>query len=144
MINYARHDEEFYGIFKLVNGEEVLGKAVATEDNGETLVFLQDPVSVHAVTKEIGETKVVRGVGFAKWMQMSDKDFFILREKDIITVASMSKEIVLMYEAYILGEDMTSKKMTKNQTDIKQTAGYLGKINEARALFERIYKENKS
>ena len=58
MINYARHDEEFYGIFKLVNGEEVLGKAVATEDNGETLVFLQDPVSVHAVTKEIGETKV--------------------------------------------------------------------------------------
>ena len=77
-------------------------------------------------------------------MQMSDEDFFILREKDIITVASMSKEIVLMYEAYILGEDMSSKKMTKNQTDIKQTAGYLGKINEARALFERIYKENKS
>ena len=28
MINYAKHDEEFYGIFKLVSGEEVLGKAV--------------------------------------------------------------------------------------------------------------------
>ena len=34
MINYARHDEEFYGVFKLLHGEEVLGKAVLTEDNG--------------------------------------------------------------------------------------------------------------
>lgn len=140
MINYAKHDEEFYGIFKLVNGEEVLGKAVATEDEGETLVFIQDPVSVHAVTKEIGDTKVVRGIGFAKWMQMSDEEFFILREKDIITVASMSREVVMMYEAYILGDEVASKKMSQNQADIKQTAGYLGKINEARALFEKLFK----
>ncbi len=77
-------------------------------------------------------------------MQMSGEDVFSLREKDIIMVTEMIKEIVLMYEAYILSEDMTSKKMTKNHTDIKQTAGYLGKINEARALFDRIYKENKS
>ena len=51
MINYARHDEEFYGIFKLVNGEEVLGKAVLTEDNGETLVFIQNPVCTQIITK---------------------------------------------------------------------------------------------
>ena len=32
MINYAKHDEEFHGIFKLVSGEEILAKAVMTED----------------------------------------------------------------------------------------------------------------
>jgi len=53
MINYAKHDEEFYGIFKLVSGEEVLGKAVITDDNEETLVFIQDPVAVQMVTKEL-------------------------------------------------------------------------------------------
>ena len=52
-INYAKHDEEFYGVFKLLSGEEVLGKAVLTDDNGETLVFLQDPVCVHIVEKRI-------------------------------------------------------------------------------------------
>ena len=26
--NYAKHEEEFYGVFKLVNGEEILGKAM--------------------------------------------------------------------------------------------------------------------
>ena len=64
MINYARHDEEFYGIFKLLNGEEVLGKAVLTEDDGESLVFIQEPVSVHIITKEIDEGKMARGIGF--------------------------------------------------------------------------------
>ena len=99
-----------------------------TEDHGESLVFLQDPV-VHAVTKEVGEHKVVRGMGFTRWMQMSDEDFFILREKDILTVASMSRDITLMYEAYILGEDIANRKMTQSQSE-HQTAGYLGKINE--------------
>ena len=91
-------------------------------------------------TKELdSEHKVVRGMGFTRWMQMSDEDFFILREKDILTVASMSRDVTLMYEAYILGEDIANRKMTQNQADIKKTAGYLGKINEARALFEKLY-----
>ena len=66
MINYAKHDEEFYGIFKLVSGEEVLGKAVITDDNEETLVFIQDPVAVQMITRESpDESKVVRGNGFS-------------------------------------------------------------------------------
>ena len=47
MINYAKHDEEFHGIFKLVSGEEILAKAVLTEDKGESLIFISDPVSVY-------------------------------------------------------------------------------------------------
>ncbi len=48
MINYARHDEEFHGIFKLLNGEEILAKAVITEEDWHILRdhiqynFLQD------------------------------------------------------------------------------------------------------
>ena len=30
MISYAKHEEEFYGVLKLINGEEVLGKAEHT------------------------------------------------------------------------------------------------------------------
>ena len=37
-------------------------------------------------------------------------------------------------------DEVVSKKMSQNQADIKQTAGYLGKINEARALFEKLFK----
>ena len=131
MINYARHDEEFHGIFKLSNGEEILAKAVITEDEGESLVFIQDPVRVESVTKQVDEDKMVRGMGFARWMQMSDEEFFILREKDIVTVASMSKEITVMYEAFILGEDISNKKISRSQTNVKDAAGYVGKIIKA-------------
>ena len=45
-INYAKHDDEFHGVFKLVSGEEVLAKAVLTNQDNETLCFLQDPVCI--------------------------------------------------------------------------------------------------
>ena len=53
MINFAKHDEEFHGIFKLVSGEEILAKAVLTDDDGETLCFISDPVMIQTITKEI-------------------------------------------------------------------------------------------
>ena len=141
MINYAKHDEEFYGIFKLVSGEEVLGKeAVITDDENETLVFIQDPVAVQVITKEIDEQKVARGMGFAPWMQMSDEDFFIIREKDIIAVASMKKEMIIPHEAYLLGEGGMDKKKKETHLKLDPSMGYLGSIDNARSLFEKIYR----
>ena len=138
MINYARHDEEFYGIFKLINGEEVLGKAVLTEDNGETLVFIQNPVCTQIITKETEEGRTVRGIGFAKWMQFSDEDFFILREKDILLVSSMSKEVIFLYESFNLDED--DGKKSDSQMELEPEMGYLGNVSAARHLLEECYK----
>ena len=113
MINYAKHDEEFYGIFKLVSGEEIISKAIISEDEGESLVFLSDPVTIEFFTKEIDDGKIAKGMGFSHWMQMSDEDFFILREKDIVSLASLSKEYIFMYEAYINGENVVKRQDAK-------------------------------
>ena len=40
---------------------------------------------------------------------MSDEEFFIIREKDIVSLESMSKETIFMYEAYVNGEEMPEK-----------------------------------
>tara|TARA_B100002019_G_scaffold290581_1_gene308570 strand:+ start:715 stop:1149 length:435 start_codon:yes stop_codon:yes gene_type:complete len=141
MINYAKHDEEFYGIFKLLNGEEILGKSVLTEDNGETLVFIQNPVAIQLITKEIDDTKVARGMGFTKWQQLSDDDFFILREKDIITVSTMSKEIAFMYESFI-SEDTVEDIREERKAQASDMDGYLGTVNDARKYLEQLYKKN--
>ena len=138
MINYARHDEEFYGVFKLVSGDEVLGKAVLTEDNGQTLVFIQEPVCTQIITKELDDGRTVRGIGFAKWMQFSNEDFFILTEKDIITVTSMSKEVTIMYEAYIMSED--EDRRDEKKIELQEEMGYLGKIDQARKNLENIFR----
>ena len=141
MISYAKHEEEFYGVFKLVSGEEVLGKAVLTEDNGETLSFIQNPVCTLVVNKETEDGRQVRGVGFAKWMQFSDEDFYILREKDVLTVSSMSKEVTFMYEAFIQSENNGKPpKKDRSKIDPKPQMGYLGKIDAARNMFEKLFK----
>jgi len=138
MINYARHDEEFYGIFKLNNGEEVVGKAILTEDNGETLAFVQDPVVIETFTKELDDGKVARGMGFSHWMQMSDEEFFILRERDIVSLASLSPEYALMYEAYIAGEEI--QKPDTKKVSLDSEMGHKGNVTDARKLLEKIFK----
>ena len=141
MISYATHEEEFYGVFKLVSGEEVLGKAVLTEDNGETLCFVQNPVSTVVMNNKDHEGRNVRGVGFAKWMQFSDEDFYIIREKDVLTVSSMSKEITFMYEAFVQSENKGKPPKKDNlKIDPKPGMGYLGKIDDYRKIFEKLFK----
>ena len=141
MISYAKHEEEFYGVFKLVSGEEVLGKAVLTEDSGETLCFIQNPVCTLVVNKETEDGRQVRGVGFAKWMQFSDEDYYIIREKDVLTVSSMNKEVTFMYEAFVQSENKGKPpKKDHSKIDPEPQMGYLGKIDEARNLFEKLFK----
>jgi hypothetical protein len=150
MINYAKHDEDFYGVIKLTNGEEILAKTVLTEDEGETLVFISSPVLIQHVMKDLPDGKTIKAMGFATWMQMSDEEFFILREKDIITIASMSKEVIFMYETFINnGEEFDPDKFESQELkdsnlhiEPDSKMGYLGKVEEARKLFEEIYKSS--
>ncbi|ABA47113.1 gp143 [Synechococcus phage syn9] len=139
MINYAKHDEEFYGIFKLNNGEEVVGKAVLTDDQGETLVFISNPVVIETYTRELDSGKISRGMGFSHWMQMSDEEFFILREKDIIALGTLQPEYVIMYEAYIRGDEI-EKKTGKKEVALDPNMGHLGNINKTRSLLEKLFK----
>ena len=143
-INYAKHEEEFYGVFKLTSGEEILGKAVITQDGDESLVFLQQPVSVHVIEKSMSQdgNKMARGIGFAKWQQLSDEDFYIIREKDILTVSSMTKECMFMYETYINGDDGTVQKKSSLEMNVDEhkSLGHRGKIDDARQKCEDIFK----
>ena len=53
-ISYIKHDEEFFGIAKLTNGEELLAKMLVFEDSetqdgsGDDLLFVSEPAKVHA------------------------------------------------------------------------------------------------
>ena len=80
-------------------------------------------------------------MGFSKWIPMSDEEFFILREKDIMTMATMSKPVKLMYDAYIIGEDAHGKQMKERQVPPSIAEGYLGNTKDIRALLEKLYKK---
>ena len=120
----------------------MLAKAVITKDHQESLVFLQDPLCVEIVTNPISETKVARGMGFIKWQQLSDEDFYVIREKDIICVSTMSKQIKLLYQAFVMAEGGEPKhsKSSGYRIDPDKTMGLIGDIDDYRTMFEKIYK----
>jgi hypothetical protein len=142
MINYIRHDEEFYFIAKLVSGEEIVGQGFAVEDNGLTQIFVTDPVEIQIVTRTAGKA-TVKGVAMNKWMQFSNEDFFIINEKDIISIGGLSDEMIHMYKLFIkkTAEDQTVEDAIKeSEVELDENMGYLAKVEEARKRLERIYK----
>lgn len=142
MINYIRHDEEFYFLAKLVSGEQIIGQGFAIEDNNFTQIYVTDPVEIQVVTRNT-PTSTVKGVAMNKWMQFSNENFFILHEKDIMTIAGLSDEMLHMYKLFIKksSEDGSIEDAIKeNQVDLDNEMGYVSTVEEARKKLEKIYK----
>ena len=79
-------------------------------------------------------------MAFNKWMQLAEEEFYIIREKDIIAVASMNKDVMIMYNAFITGTEISEERRKQAEIAIKNQQGYIGNIEDARKLFEKIYK----
>ena len=52
----------------------------------------------------------------------------------------MSKETIIMYEAYINGDNVTKPDLKKVAP--QKEMGYLGSIDDARKIFEKLYKNS--
>jgi hypothetical protein len=146
MINYIRHDEEFYFLAKLVSGESIIGNGFAIEEGGSTQIYVTDPVEVQVVTRQLGDTnKGVKGVSMNKWMEFSDEDFFIINEKDIMSIAGLSQEMIYMYELFIKkspDKENIKDVIDEKKVDMDSEMGLKGRVNEVRKKLEDLYKKS--
>ena len=146
-LNYIKTDEEFYGIHKLVSGEEVIGRIIVTDENGTTLAFIQDPALVHSYDTA-AQGKPAVAVGLKRWMVFSDEDFYIVAEDKILTVAPLSTEATIMYQFFVKQELGPAKKKTNpmapdvisEPSELNYKQGYIGTVEEARKKLEDLFK----
>lgn len=144
MINYIRHDEEFYLTMKLVSGEQIIGKGFAIEEDGLTQLYVTDPIEVNMITKTTS-TSIIKGVSMNKWMEFSDEDFFIFNEKDIITVGGLNDEMIHMYNLFVRKSSIDGnldEKIKESQVNLDSDMGYVSTVDEARKKLESIFKIN--
>ena len=139
-LNYIKHDDEFLGTAKLLDGTEVLARMIVTTDvDGAELVFLSYPAKVHHTEKLI-EGKSAQIVGLKKWMVFSDEDFFIIPEKQILTIAPQSAEARMMYRMFVRqefeGEDIN---IDEHSVAVNGSMGLLGKVDAARQRLEDLF-----
>mgnify|MGYP001201717005 FL=1 len=141
MINYIRHDHEFYGVAKLSSGDEVMGVMIATKQDGQTLIFVEEPATPREAPVKKGD-EVGLAIGLVKWMMWSDEEFFILQEADIISVAPMSFPAQSMYKLWLRKEQGIDD--DKNwQVDVNKNMGLVGKVSEMRKKLEDQWKNQK-
>lgn len=143
MISYIKHDEEFYFLVKLITGEELAGKGFAVEEDGLTQLFVTDPIELKSITKTTNNS-VIKGIVMNKWMQFSDEDFFILNEKDIISIGGLSGEMVHMYNLFL---KKSSQRKTieddieEHKVELDNEMGYISSVEDARRRLEKIFKD---
>jgi hypothetical protein len=128
-------EEEFYGIIKLISGEEVFAKICPCEDDGDTLLMLDSPVTMETiVVRQLGMTTIK----VSPWIKMSDEDLFIIKMDKIITVTEVSdKDLIKMHIKYVKDKNRKS-----NKTKLSEKMGYLSSIADARISLEKLYKSN--
>ena len=141
MINYIRHDHEFYGVAKLSSGDEVMGVMMAMKQDGQTLIFVQDPATPREAPVRRGD-EVGLAIGLVKWMMSRDEKFFILQEADVISIAPMSFPAQSMYKHWLRREQGVDD--DKNwQVDVNKNMGLVGKVSEMRKKLEDQWKNQK-
>ena len=142
MINYIRHDHEFHGVAKLSYGEEVMGVMMAMKQDGQTLIFVQDPASPKEAPMKRGD-EVGLAIGLVKWMMWSDEEFFILQEGDIISIAPMSFAATAMYKLWLRKEQGIDDDANW-QVDVNKNMGLVGKVSEMRKKLEDQWRNQKN
>jgi hypothetical protein len=153
MLNYVRHDEEFHCSIKLMNGDEIVGRVIVSQDEetNKDIIYIEEPLLVQTFTKEIEGDRAVKGMGFTKWQNFSDEEFFIISEDAVLTIASLSKEMIFVYESYLAtqkaggnpGDEDTKQKVADQfKVDMGEVEGSLGKIAEARKRLEDLFKDS--
>ena len=143
-VNYIVHEQEFYGVMKLKSGETILGTMIATEEDsnpGKTMFYIQDPATPHNHTVE-KDGQMGMAVGLLKWMMFSNEEFYMVGEDDMVTVAPMAVDAVLMYKMWVRKE----KGANKDDVEIKinKSMGLIGNVSDTRAKLEDFWKRTNS
>ena len=129
--------EEFYAIIKLISGEEIFSLVSTDENDGETVVILQNPIIIKSFSHNGHSLLKVK-----PWVELSDEDIFVIRFDKILTITeSKNKKLIEVYHNYLEDNDDDSDVYnTSGKVVVSQKMGYVISVEEARKKLEKIFK----
>jgi len=136
--------EEFYSVIKLVTGEEIFALVSIDENDGDPVLIMQNPVTMKLTRTAKGSMLRVK-----PWMEIATDDFFIIKLDKVITITEVTDEnIIEFYNRYLEDEDDDSELLlpqnsSVNKSELTKGMGYIGSVEEARKILEKIYKDLK-
>jgi hypothetical protein len=126
-------EEDFYAVIKLVSGEEIFSIVCPSEEDGRTMLILNNPVTIEVIVmKNIG----MQGYKIDPWLKFADDDTFLLDMEKVLTISEVrDEETIDMYHKFLRKHE---NKNSKNPLTAEM--GYLSSVSEAREMLEKLYK----
>jgi hypothetical protein len=126
-------EEDFYAVIKLISGEEIFSIVCPSEEEGRTMLILNNPVVIEVVVmKQIG----MQGYKIDPWLKFADDDTFLLDMEKVLTISEVrDEETIEMYHKFLKQRE---NKNSKNS--LTPEMGYLSSVSEARKRFEKLYR----
>jgi hypothetical protein len=126
-------EEDFYAVIKLVSGEEIFSIVCPSEEEGRTMLILNNPVVIEVVVmKQIG----MQGYKIDPWLKFADDDTFLLDMEKVLTISEVrDEETIEMYHKFL-----RQKESKNSKNSLTPEMGYLSSVSEARKRFEKLYR----
>jgi len=130
--------EEFYGVIKLITGEEIFALiSVEENDHGNPVVLVQTPVVMKVLSHGAGQYVKIK-----PWLELADEDMYLIAYDRIITMSQVKdKQMIEFYTRY-LEEDGVDFEVD-GKVKINEQMGYISTVEKSRKLLEELYKLNK-
>ena len=130
-------EDDFYATLKLKSGEEIFAKVAASEEEGRTMLIINNPIIVSEIRGKSG----IVGYKVEPWLKTTKEDMFIMNLDNVMTLSeSTDMEMICMHQYFI----QDSKNEGKNNTKLNRRMGYVATVNAARAKLEEIYKDSQN
>ena len=131
-------EEEFYAIIKLISGEEIFSLVSIDENDGDSIVIMQSPVTMKSFNHHGTSLMKIK-----PWIELSTDDIFVIRYDRIITMTeTKDQRIIDVYNRYLSDEEddvnPLDNKLT-SKVNISEKMGYLNSVEESRKKLEDIF-----
>lgn len=129
--------DEFYGVIKLVTGEEIFALCSVDDNNGTPMVLVQSPVTMKVLSNGTGQYVKVK-----PWLELATEDIYLINYERIITMSEVKdKKMIEFYDRYLEEDDVDIE--IDGKVSINEKMGYLSTVSEARKMLEKLYNTRK-
>ena len=122
----------------MISGEEVLSLVAIDENDGDSIIVLQNPIIVKMMESKHGSFLKIK-----PWIELSDEDFFFVKPDKIITITeTKDKKLINIYTQYILDSQEEDSQEDNQFGKVKPNKhmGYITSVKKAREDLENIFK----
>ena len=130
-------EDDFYATIKFKSGEEIFAKVAASEEVNRTVLLISNPI----IVSEVQGKKGMLGYRIEPWLKTTKEDMFMIDLSDILTMSESSDvEMISMYQRWL----RDTSKVKNDEPKLSRKMGYISNVNDAKDIFEKLYKLKES